>query len=60
MRKVDVADGAHRTCKYPKCYYYKKEAKKYCCVACSCDHYDYKRLGLGRKGVRNGYSQSFC
>lgn len=29
-----------KTCKYPGCLYYDKEAKYYCCDACSADHYD--------------------
>lgn len=31
-------------CKYEDCINYGTQADKYCCVACSCDDYDYQRL----------------
>ena len=35
-----------RVCKYPKCFYYGKGAKYYCCSACSSDHWEDKRLAI--------------
>lgn len=36
-----------RACKYQDCSYYRPWAKKYCCLACSCDAYDAGRLAPG-------------
>lgn len=38
-----------KECKYPDCVNYTKTATIYCCLACSCDHTDYLRLGLDKK-----------
>ena len=35
-------------CKYPKCAYYNKKAKHYCCDACASDHYDSVKLEEGK------------
>lgn len=40
---------SERTCKYPKCFYYKKGAKFYCCDACSADAYDDHRLATEKE-----------
>jgi len=41
-----------RECKYPGCFYYNKNAKTYCCAACSGDDYDRERLHKERKRKR--------
>lgn len=51
-RKVE-AEKKKRGCKYPDCFYYKPDAKTYCCNGCSGDHYDYVRLGLDKKEKSN-------
>lgn len=33
-----------RICKYPGCFYYNKKAKRYCCGACTVDHYSSEQL----------------
>jgi len=42
-----------RICKYPDCGYYGENAKNYCCIGCSSDHYDMDRLKKGRKKMSN-------
>jgi len=40
-----------RVCKYPGCYYYHKDATRYCCDACRHDHYDYDHMKKNNEGV---------